>query len=167
MKISKIQNIDLDKLVVAIVSHFNDSRFSVDVSQSKGSINLKNVRLKQSKEYCGNHPKGCEATGGPKHKKAAFLEGADWVEFNDRLNDVLDRMNVSAVVASSVCNIRQGDARRVKYDAKSRFPNGTWAWDKFGEADHYRHSVSRSYGPSEFPMGTPGIYESVGYNVVG
>lgn len=166
MKISKIKNIDIDELVVAIVSHFNDSRFSVDVSQSKGDIYLKMVRLRQTKEYCGNHPKGCEATGGPKHKKAAFLEGADWVEFNDRLNTVLDRLHVSAVVSSSVVNLRQGLARRIVYDAKTRNAHA-WVWDKFGEAGHYANYCGGDAPRSSFPIGTPGIYESVGYNVVG
>jgi hypothetical protein len=57
MKISKIKNITTDDLVVALVSHFNSSRFVVDVSQTKGTVDLKRVRLKESKHYCGNHPK--------------------------------------------------------------------------------------------------------------
>jgi hypothetical protein len=165
MKISKIKNITTDDLVVALVSHFNSSRFVVDVSQTKGTVDLKRVRLKESKHYCGNHPKACDLNG-VKHKKAAYLEGADWVEFNDRLNGVLDRLNVSALVSSSVCNIRQGLARRIVYDAKTRNAHA-WVWDKIGEAGHYSNCCGGSAPRSSFPEGTPGIYEGIGYNVEG
>lgn len=167
MTITKVQGASLDSLVVAIVSAFLSTRFVLDVCQSKGGIKITNVRLRQTKPYCGNHPKGCERPHAGKHKKASFLEGADWVEFNDRLNTVLDDLHVSAKVASSVCDLRHGQERRVNYSASTQSGNGTWIWDRFGKPDDYRACIGFKSSPSSFPFGTPGIYEAKDYSVEG
>ncbi len=84
------------------------------------------------------------------------LEGLDWVDFNDRLNDVLDALGISADVYSSVCNIRQGFNRRTVYNYESRgFQN---IWLKTGDQYDYMNAIGRVAPASDYPSGTPGLY---------
>lgn len=143
-----------------IEAEFENSRFSVQVVPvGKTRINIKNVRLRESKVYCGSHPYACDIEGG---RKAKYLEGADWVEFNDRLNDVLDRWEVSAWVRSSVCEIRRGLDRRVEYDGRltNEFVN-EYTWYFSGDShseDAYQNYCGKIAPASEYPFGTPGEY---------
>jgi hypothetical protein len=85
------------------------------------------------------------------------LEGADWVAFNDMLNDVLDALNVSANVASSLCIIRKGAMRRIEYDGH-KLGNGIDSeWNK--DSAHYADRRGQVSPRSEYPAGTPGIPE--------
>lgn len=62
-------------------------------------ILLRRIRLEEPKPYCGQHPGSCEF---PNRKKptSRLLEWDDWVEFNNRVNAVLDSKNIDADVWS-------------------------------------------------------------------
>lgn len=100
-------------------------KFTLDIRvESKKHYRLvfSKVRLREAKLYCGQHPGPCAV--GPK-RKSTCLEWDDWVRFNDIVNDVLDKANVSADVWSNPQElldkgrrfwIRRGTQRRVKWD---------------------------------------------------
>jgi hypothetical protein len=138
------------------------SRFTFELEHvSQKRLKIVKVRLRSSKAYCGNHPGACQRGG--KDRKGRFLEGADWVEFNDMLNDVLDKLKVDARVESSVVLVRRGRERCVEYfQQQGRGRNAEW--EKTGL---YADYCGQEAPPSDFPEGTPGIYERIGYNVVG
>lgn len=152
-----------------IKNWFEQSRFTFTLDfkfYPKPTIKILNVRLKQNKAYCGNHPNACEFTFFErKHKKSAYLEGADWVEFNDTLNDCLDANSVKADVSSSVCVIRKDTRRRVDYD--SSYVGNFFQWNKYADDEYYQDYCKQQAPRSSFPDGTPGIYESLNYNEVG
>lgn len=114
-----------------------------------GIVELREIRLKEPKPYCGNHAGPCLIERP--HRKARYLEGLDWVEFNDLVNSVLDRLHIPADVASSACTIRKGLKRRVVYEGG---PNGDW--DKTGRSQDYEDWCGKDAPSSNYPMGTPG-----------
>jgi hypothetical protein len=146
----------------AIREAYATTRFSLDTDPiGPTRLKLYNVRLRSKKAYCGNHPGACQIGG--KDRKHNYLEGADWVEFNDLLNDVLDKLGVNARVESSVVLVRRGRERCVEYlDQRGGGRNAEW--EKIGLYADYCGKVAP---PSDFPDDTPGIYERIGYNVVG
>jgi hypothetical protein len=117
-------------------------------------ITVTQVRLRAPKPYCGAHPGACLVERP--HRNLRFLEGADWIAFNDLVNTVLDRLDVDADVGSSVCNIRRGRCRRVAYCGKDGAA-GHAEWEKFGDMDEYENRC-RGFDAagSRFPPGTPG-----------
>lgn len=152
-----------DALLLAI----RESRFTADIELTGygNKLNISKVRLMSSKQYCGNHPSACE-NPNQRHRKGTYLEGADWVEFNDLLNDVLDKLKVSANVASTICVVRKDVRRRIRYNNGERFPNGTWQWLKDESDDGYEDHTESPASDSWFPEGTPGQYKQH-YFVVG
>lgn len=72
---------------------------------------LHKIRLKLAKPYCGNHAGTCPV-GTPK-PKMIFLEGEDWIEFNNFINKQLK--NIDADVYSSELEIRRRLTPRVNY----------------------------------------------------
>ena len=131
------------------------SRFNFGMEIIKGRIKLggkgvTGIRLKEAKDYCGAHAGPCKFTGiKEKHKKMKFLEGADWVAFNDMINDILDRMGIEANVASSVCVIRKGLLRRTNY--------GSWGNGDFKKDEDAYAIVTSGKFKSNYPNGTPGV----------
>lgn len=125
-----------------------NSRFKCEMSSNNKVISFHKIRLKTSKPYCGNHAGPC-LLGGP-DKKGAYLEGADWVAWNDMVNSVLDRMVIEANVSSLICVIRKGFNRRIEYSSGL---NGEW--NKEGV---YANRCGQPPKPSKYPVGTPGIY---------
>jgi hypothetical protein len=156
-------------IVWAIQFWLSSSRFYADVTPGRRTVKIMKVRLREKKSYCGNHPKACERAFHGKHKRMDYLEGADWVEFNDNLNDILDYMGVVCDVKSATCYVRQGRCRRVFYDANTQQADGNWQWDMDGPASHYADNCGGQipYPCSEFPFGTPGIYTRANYFCVG
>ena len=138
------------------------SRFVCRVEvEDSGSIRLDPVRLFKKKDYCGNHPGPCLLGGGRKHKHYTYLEGADWVAFNDLVNTVLDRLKVDARVSSGILITRKGRRRRIKYD--QRFFNFDSRlivdWEPVGDPDaDYVDYCGQSAPASWYPSGTPGVY---------
>lgn len=145
---------------VALQRAFSRSRFTglhgelVPEVDSK-TIEFRNIRLRKSKPYCGNHPGACLAGGNRSERSGVWLEGADWAEVNDLINDVLDGLDVSAYVASSSCVIRRGRKRRITYGVMEKVP-GHPDWDKNGEDDDYQEWIGLKAPRAEIPMGTPG-----------
>lgn len=136
------------------------SRFTANIEvKSARCLEVKMIRLREAKPYCGNHPAECE-NNFTKPRRGKYLEGTDWVSFNDLLNDVLDSMNVEANVNSAVCNIRQGRNRRVGYGYHMEGVFRTFAvWDRVGEPQDYEDWCGKENAPDScYPIGTPGIY---------
>lgn len=145
---------------------FDGTRFSLgELTRTGKSISIHKVLLRESKAYCGNHPSGCEVAHDGPHKKHKYLEGADWVEFNDRLNDILDAENVAANVGSSWVEIRIGGMRRTRYENGERQGNGNFQWLKHGKLCHYEDSRLKKSKRSWFPEGTPGRYKDEYFEV--
>ena len=129
------------------------SRFTARVLTEKNEVKINNIRLRESKPYCGSHAGACQVTTfTEKKKKGNFLEGGDWVALDDMLNDILDILNLSASISSPVCVIRQGKERRIDYLSGS----GEGEWDKYGTFENW---CGRGAPRSTFTYGTPGIAE--------
>lgn len=157
-------------VMYAIAGLLAASRFTAEVRYGKvkrrdkktytGALTVHDVRLNQSKVYCGSHPAGCENPPDPKAKKpfggkTKFLEGADWIAFNDLLNDALDKLGASADVASFVVEIRRAECRRTRYDYHTDARNQP-EWDKTGADHHYENFCGKEPPTTVFPDGTPG-----------
>lgn len=120
---------------------------------------LKAIRLRVSKDYCGNHAFACDVANprraGRPHRHTKFLEGADWVAFNDLVNDVCDLLGLYAHVWSDALNVdrgivvRRGYERCVRYFARVS-QGGDWC--RFGE---YRDCRDKRI-VADYPAGTPG-----------
>lgn len=165
----KIENVKSEShLGAAIVEAFKGTRFTLEVRGTPKGFDLKKVRLTSKKQYCGNHPNECVLTHDT-HRNTRFLEGADWVEFNDTLNNILDKLNASADIYSKPLEIkdklfvRKGFERRINYDSKmvGRF----FVWDGSGTESDYENFCNKIAPKSTFPEGTPGVYGD--YNCVG
>ena len=153
-------------MVAIIESILEVSRFSAQLSVESTTrrqiIKIVNVRLRSSKAYCGNHPNACE-NGGTRaeeqpHRKSKHLEGADWVEFNDLVNDILDRLHLDARFESSQMIMRKGKERRTHYGSVRIF--NQWQWDKQGDEDDFENFCGKTAPDSTFPEGTPGQYKN-------
>lgn len=108
----------------------NDGRFTCDITigpqrRGRNDIEIRMIRLTTAKPYCGNHPGPCRGT---KKAKRNYLEWADWIAFNDLINDVLDKWGITADVRAlrNLC-IRNGPDRRIHYG---------WVRDKHGPGHH-------------------------------
>lgn len=134
-------------------SIISKSRFTCRIENKLNKLTFHDIRLLASKEYCGNHPEECK---GPERteRKMRFLEGADWVAFNDMVNDVLDDMCVSANVASSICAIRIGYERCVDYSSSPNYINQNSRWARYGR---YEDFCGQPHPKAKYPEGTPGI----------
>jgi len=139
-----------------------DSRFTCEVDRTKrnrprpGWVTFSMVRLRESKPYCGNHAGPCRVNPffHRPHLKGKWLEGADWVAFNDMVNDALDSLSIVADVSSSHCIIRKGRERCVAYIDGERH-GGEWA--KQGRYNDHCGKPIGSVPTSDYPNGTPGI----------
>lgn len=149
----------LEVLAGEIRNALNQSRFTAEVRVKPNRIEIGGydggVRLREKKGYCGNHPNACVLQR--KHKTMNYLEGADWVGFNDMLNDVLDNLKISADVASTHVIIRKGPARCIEYTSHPLGGFGHFDWDK--DSGQFRDRRGRKSKPSKYPYGTPGIPE--------
>lgn len=125
---------EVANLETSLIFYFENSRFvfTVDsqVRAKKIIISLRKIRLKESKPYCGSHPGPCIIEG--RKRKAVFLEGLDWIEFNDILNNWADALPLEADISSSVCAIRIGRKRRMDYRGHNEGTKQA-EWDKYGE----------------------------------
>lgn len=145
-----------------------NSRFAAEFIYVRcRTLRFSKIRLRDRKLYCGNHPKSCEV-GNHREVKTAYLEGADWVEFNDMLNNVLDDLDMPCRITSAACVIRKGLLRRIRYDATAPPALGqNWQWDRSGLSWHFAdHTQTKDRPESWFPEGTPGQYGDR-YAVVG
>ncbi|MCI0421496.1 MAG: hypothetical protein L0312_20105 [Acidobacteria bacterium] len=154
-------------------SRFTASVFIDDERKEADTIRIETVRLRIRKLYCGQHAGPCLVNPifNRRHFKAIYLEGADWIGFDDMLNDVLDEMSMDAKVWSSRAGdikgrlyIRRGRKRRIHYDMIAGHDTafGTvYVWDGAGEEDDFYDCIDlpKPFPPSAYPAGTPGLAE--------
>lgn len=147
-------------------------RFTALLENRKaGEISIAEVRLKDNKLYCGNHPNACERPAGfEKLRRGKFLEGADWVEFDDFINDVCDEHYVECDFISRDGQgkkwvLRDGRNRRVYYEsAYLQGPGRNAEWiATMDDGDFEDHFGATNVPASTFPEGTPGIHTKAGY----
>lgn len=169
MQIKLLDDTDSTELATIVQFHINErTRFVcyTDILfrvRSGDIVRVRDIRLKDKKKWCGSHPFACDI-GGP--RSSNLLEGADWVEFNDSLNDILDQLGVSANVESIVCILRKDTRRRVHYDGhwQTHAENGIAfvepqpEWNKDEDDCHYIEYVGHEAPASWYPEGTPGLY---------
>ena len=160
-----IKNIVSGQSVDDIAAYINatlaGSRFTAAVTTKKKSVEIRNVRLTYRKDYCGNHPLPCPVRAiHRKHPVNRLLEGADWVGFNDMLNNVLDGIGCVCDCASSHVVIRKAGARCVRYDAQALSNGIDNEWVKNSGA--FKNYIGKRAPRSRYPAGTPGFATSVG-----
>jgi hypothetical protein len=138
--------------VMNTVRHISRFNFIMTEFTKAGKfyVRFDTIRLKKSKHYCGNHAGPCQINPAfeKPHIKGKWLEGADWVAFNDMINDTLDFLQFDADVSSSTCKIRIGLMRCIEYIGEDG-------------ADFQRNGVYRNClnvkVKTKYPNGTPGI----------
>lgn len=160
MEVRKIVGSDVNQLRYEILKAVENSRFTCEIEIRGSKLKILMIRLREKKPYCGNHPNACEIGGGP-NRKGNWLEGADWVSWNDLLNDICDDLGVSCSISSTVCWIRRGNNRRINYGShllSGNFIRPVWEWDYVGEECDYEDHVGRFCSPASYPYGTPGEY---------
>lgn len=157
---------DREKITTAVRAWLAESRFTADLYPQRhhkhgSAIEIRVVRKRKRADYCGQHPGACRANGRP-HRHYCYLQGADWIGFNDGLNDVLDKLNVEADVwsynrecyPSGQYFIRHGKKRRTLYDSVW-LNSGPVLWER--DTDCFEDHCGKEAPPSEYPSGTPGI----------
>lgn len=158
-EIKKISGASVLDVNIALAKALLISRFTARFERGKDKVTIHDIRLREAKDYCGNHPNACpiRPTGPRPHKKMKYLEGADWIGFNDMLNDVLDSLSVSANVASSLCIIRKGNARRMRYVGHFLGNGIDSEWNR--DDTEYGSYLRKGHPPTDYPKDTPGIAE--------
>lgn len=150
----------------AITDWLELSRFRAKVGIETHSrwgqvVKISFVRRRKKGHYCGQHPGPCQGIGGQRHS-GSCLQGADWVAFNDGLNDALDALSLAADVwsfnreaSSGRFFIRKGASRRVTYCSHERKSWGRTfhVWDMDGDFEDYTGMAAPR---SVFPPDTPG-----------
>ena len=139
----------------------DESRFRFyqqDYATSRGwTILVGNIRLKTAKPYCTQLPAACIEISCRGHRWANTLEAADWVAFNDMLNDICDAEVIEANIRSQHPKvwIRKGYERRIRY-RRWRWRSGVPRWDADGQARDWiswngpsLYSAPRSWCPPE------------------
>lgn len=147
----KCQNLsEAQQVQNVIMVYLDKSRFIAKLTIEPERVNFSTIRLKEKKGYCGNHAGVCRLTGN-KHKRMNYLEGLDWVSFNDMVNDALDSINHNGNVSSSVCEVRNGTDRRMDY-------YGVESGEFHKVGDWYENHCGKEAPQSEYHQGTPGIF---------
>ena len=172
MKVTSIKYVGSggnDSLYYLIKTAIDSSRFTAQFESIAKGLKITNVRLRDRKLCCGNHPNSCEIGGEETSKRGRYLEGADWVEFNDMLNDTLDKYNISARIESAACIVRKGNLRRTHYGSHRPQFGRNFQWNRDESPIHWTDNTTMIVGAmhSTFPEGTPGRYDAIGYNEVG
>jgi hypothetical protein len=94
-------------------------------------IVIKGVRLTTAKPYCGQHPGEClinPFTGkAPKKPNDSRLEWDDWIQFNNLVNDFLDKLPHASEAWSS-CPPEQMDKGRKFYFRRNNQRRIYWDW---------------------------------------
>lgn len=153
--------VEAENVRLTISDFLTRSRFtigSMSTEYSRGfQVEIRDIRLKVSKGYCGNHAGPCKVQGG-KRRKMSCLEGLDWVSWNDMLNDALDSIHHDGSARSSLCIIRKGKKRRTSYSGY----DDTGEWFRDASSHDYIDNCGKEPIQSDYPEGTPGI---IGWSV--
>lgn len=94
------------KLAMAVIA---DGRFTCDIKRGDKVLTIRKVRLTEAKEYCGQHPGPCQINPfgfERKRMRTKYLEGQDWIDFHNIVNDVLDKLKVKADVWTLPLDVR-------------------------------------------------------------
>jgi len=164
MKIRCKSREEANNVCYLILSYIRRSRFTLSSSAGYGRpggiwtvrvgkrwfVKIAGIRLREAKDNCGNHAGPCRLTW-KKHQKRNFLEGLDWVSFDDMLNDALDSISHDGDVSSTVCIIRKGRLRRVAY-------YGVDGGEFFKDSDDFEDWCGKQAPRSKYQPGTPGIF---------
>lgn len=169
LKFHQNQTVDFDKVMIALSIEFAATRFDMAPSVSLiypgrkycGSISLPQFRMKQRREYCGHHLGPCP--GFRREPKRDFLEGMEWLEVDDRINDVLDLLNLSANCYGVEGYIRKDFRRRIRYFSPSGYGFGFMS--RHGSVFDYENWCGKIAPASEIQDGTPGTYARPDYAV--
>jgi hypothetical protein len=160
------------KACIALKDKLEESRFTATVfpmshRRHKEVVRIETVRLRIKKDYCGQHPCACVAVR--KHRKGHWLEGADWIGFNDLLNLVLDELQLDADVwsynrearLSNKYMVRIGRKRRICYGEKAITHHWQtfFLWDGKIHACDFEDCIGKQPPQTEYPYGTPGLAE--------
>ena len=165
MKI-KIYHCDVDRDIVrdALLQALDDNAFRASVSLGTRGGDLTYVRRTRYHEYCGSHPMACEIRGrfGQRRQRAMLLEGGDWIQFNDLVNDIFDRYMIDADVGlwtGRGINIRLNTSRRINYRAylASDFGGLQYEWSELGLPSDYEDWTGRQAPRATGPGGTPNL----------
>lgn len=154
---------DVQDLATLFRRKFAKTRFSVSVeTPSRGCIAFRKIRLTYKKDYCGNHPLPCPVRPGKhrKHPTTDRLEGADWVGFNDFINDILDKQQCLCNAGSSLVNIRKAGLRCTLYDSYALGNGIDNEWRK--DSGCFEDWNGKKAPRSEYPAGTPGFAKAYG-----
>lgn len=105
-----------------LLKEVEKSRFTVradleHLSKTQPGVKVTEVRLRNAKHFCGQHPGPCPVLfGGPRpHRKHKFLEGLDWVGFNQMFNDLMDRKKIDCDFFSYNREMRGGDIANLRH----------------------------------------------------
>lgn len=90
-----------------------------------GTILLKNIRLKKARPYRGSEIEDYRVNRKVVNRTYLDLEG--WEDFNDLINDALDKFRLEAIVESAKFRIRSNNKRRDRYQHDK---------DRYGDIDH-------------------------------
>lgn len=112
MKIKKIQGIDRDTLIGALKNTFHDLEYDAYIAPEDHGIDVSHIRL--SKGFVEKYGYNVNQS----HRRGNILGWSDWVRVNNAVNDVLDRLRVSARVFSQkgLFKIREGSKRFTEAD---------------------------------------------------
>lgn len=159
---------DLRRMMISIPKWLRRSRFTAVLSTMRHpsehfiGIKIECVRLIRKKDYCGQHAGPCPVNPifARPHRHYHYLEGADWVGFNDGLNSVLDRLKIAADVWSYNRDsrqhrffIRKGRCRQTEY--YHEYAGRVVGWLSLD--DGFRDYCGQKAPSSGFTDGTPGI----------
>ena len=158
---------DIRRVHKALLKTLKSSRFLVrnivvkprTSGRSRATIHLNEIRLKERKHFRGCAPEFTDWQLARPCKRMQFLEAADWIEWNDLLNDMLDELDCSADVLSSACIVRKGRLRRIRYDTWEDNNGIRCSWEKTGPTSAYFDCSQYPIHPySEVEGFFPGIY---------
>lgn len=127
------------------------------------SLRIVGVRLKRKKFYCGQHAGPCQARIRTTHPLASYLEGADFVGFNDMLNDLCDKYQIEANIWSTREShgrlyLRRGRDRCNYYECDHITGQHWHANERSSTSFYADHFGDPNPAPrSEYTDGTPGI----------
>jgi len=158
---------DVKKVHKALLATLKNSRFLVrdivvkeqTADRKRGVIHLNEIRLKEAKYFRGCAPEFEEWRLARPCKRAHFLEAADWIEWNDLLNDLLDELDCPADVLSRACVVRKGRLRRTRYDTLEDKYGIQSQWEKAGSKEAFSDCNQHPLHPySEVDGSFAGIY---------
>lgn len=159
-----------DRVAQLLRNAVAESRFTAEIEVSRvgkqPAVEIRMVRLRRKKGYCGAHPGPCLALFR-KHRVGAWLEGADWVGFFHGVNNALDAAAVDCRLFSHNREtrdvgryyLRRGRERRVHYPYGYSGNFAHWTQEKADFETCFADHCGKP--PPEYPYaltadGTPG-----------